>query len=58
MEDKTEELYKLTQDIFALANDGVIFYPSDVKTIEQAIDNLNAVLQDVKNPVFKQLKVK
>ncbi len=58
MDDKTEELYKMTQDIFALANDGVVFYPSAVKTIEQAIANLEAVLKDVKNPAFKQLQVK
>lgn len=58
MDDKTEELYKLTQEIFSLANDGVLFYPSAVKTIEQSIANLEAVLKDVKNPAFNQLKVK
>lgn len=52
MDDKAEELYKLTQDIFACANDGVIFYPSAVKTIEQAIANLEAVLKIEKDGMY------
>lgn len=49
MDDLTNELENLTHKIEDCYQEGVSFYPSDIKTIEICISNLNMILKDLKN---------
>jgi len=60
MDDLANRIEELTHEIEVCYQEGVIFYPSTIKTIEISISNLQMILKDLKNPkiqkYFNQVK--
>ena len=48
MDDIANKIEELTHELDRLYQEGVIFYPSAIKTLEISITNIQALLQELK----------
>jgi prefoldin subunit 5 len=55
MDDIANKIEELTHEVNYLYQEGVLFYPSAIKTLEISIANLQDIIKDLKNSKLQSI---